>query len=415
MSEIFLHPEQQESQFLPIKEEEELLSLHMKEEEEDDITRFSVTFGPMMSEEDEDKCQQSENRRTQLPSSSSSQHMVTEGDGDHCGGSQADKLSAPLSDCDNITSDDDDDDVGEHAEYGTTCHSGNKHVKCSQCEKTFSSKWGLKVHTRTHTGEKPFACSICGKRFFVKERLRMHTRTHTGEKPFACTVCGQRFSVKTHLTTHERTHTGEKPFACFVCGQRFSVNNSLIMHTRTHTGEKPFACSKPFILHTRTHTGEKPFVCSVCGQRFSVNGSTDGSLVIGLECAGVVEEPFGETKLCSTVLSLSSSTVPVLRAWSVTAGNSTLSKSIVAFSKTDSEPQEGVQADKPVGGASSGAEQGVAFSDVFLISPTEVSFKLGCKPVDSAATSDERTVDVGACSLIKDEALSGGTTPDSFA
>nr|XP_061779327.1 sporozoite surface protein 2-like [Nerophis lumbriciformis] len=95
-------------------EEEDPLSSHIKEEEEErsisqqgeylegleevDVTKMPVTGVPVKSEDDEVKGESEEKREAEPPSSSSTQHMTTEADGDHCGGSQADKILAPLSD-----------------------------------------------------------------------------------------------------------------------------------------------------------------------------------------------------------------------------------------------------------------------------------------------------------------------------
>ncbi|XP_061536248.1 zinc finger protein 260-like isoform X2 [Phycodurus eques] len=274
-----LRTEWQEPKPPHIKEEEEPI-LIKKEEEEEDITKFPQTGVPLKGE---DEGQSEESRGAEPPSSSSTHHMRTEAERDHCGGSQADGLLAPLSDSDDMSHPPhtDENHHDKQSESAIICHTDNKRWKCSQCGKTFAYISSLKQHVRIHTGEKPFACSVCSKRFTQKGYLKKHTKSHIGEKPFSCTVCGQRFSVNESLKLHTRTHTGERPFSCSVCGQRFTQKGVLNRHTRTHTGEKPFSCSvcgqrfsvkDSLKLHTRTHTGEKPFPCSVCGQRFTQKG-----------------------------------------------------------------------------------------------------------------------------------------------
>ncbi|XP_077357765.1 uncharacterized protein LOC144004475 isoform X1 [Festucalex cinctus] len=304
----YICPEQQEPEHLYIKkedggkedakEEEEQLSPSIKKEEEPDhaCVKEEGKDPPFIKEEQEEKDVdmlpstavplKSEDGATEAsrgvepPTSSSCQQMTTEGDGDHCGGSQADGLLAPLSESDDAMSDALQDE--EEAESDRECHTDKKCWKCSLCRKTFARKEYLKKHMKIHTGDKPFGCTGCGKRFSWKVNLKQHTRTHTGEKPYACSVCRQRFSHMANLKLHTRTHTGEKPCACSVCGQRFSNKGNLKKHTRTHTGERPYACSvcgQRFSYkgnlkqHTRTHTGEKPYACSVCGQGFSQRGS----------------------------------------------------------------------------------------------------------------------------------------------
>ncbi|XP_061896933.1 gastrula zinc finger protein XlCGF48.2-like [Entelurus aequoreus] len=163
-----------------IKEEEEehSISQHVEGVEEVDVTKMPVTGVPVKSEDDEVKGESEEKR-----SSSSTQHMTTEADGDHCGGSQADKILAPLSDSEDTTSHSPDTD-DEHSKHDATCHTDNTHFTCSHCHNTFKYPSYLKRHMRTHTGEKPFSCSECGKSFVINGNLKVHMRTHTGEKPF---------------------------------------------------------------------------------------------------------------------------------------------------------------------------------------------------------------------------------------
>ncbi|KAL5233584.1 hypothetical protein ACI65C_000994 [Semiaphis heraclei] len=160
--------------------------------------------------------------------------------------------------------------------------SGNTHLQCDFCFKTFISKSKLYRHRRTHTGEKPYTCNVCGRSFTQQVNLIIHTRTHTGEKSYACKVCGRSFSQKGSLVVHFRIHSGEKPYACKVCGRSFSQKGSLVVHFRIHSGEKPYACKVcgrsfsqkgSLVVHFRIHSGERPFECGQCEKKFSTSSN----------------------------------------------------------------------------------------------------------------------------------------------
>ncbi|XP_061740877.1 gastrula zinc finger protein XlCGF57.1-like [Nerophis ophidion] len=274
------------------KEEEDSLTPHIKKEEvehsisqEGDhivgLVEFPVIGVPVKSEDHEVKGESEEMGGGEPPSSSSTQHMTREADGDHCGGSQADKLLAPLSDSEDTTSHSPDTDDEDSKDDGT-CHTNNNPLKCSNCDKTFKNRSLLKRHMRTHTGEKPFPCSICGKGFVHRHHLKAHNRIHTGEKPFICSICGKGFVESQSLKRHMRTHTGEKPFICSICGKGFVQTHNLKVHMTTHSGEKPFCCSicglyfsrkEHLKVHMRMHTGEKPLSCSTCGKGFALSNN----------------------------------------------------------------------------------------------------------------------------------------------
>ncbi|XP_054642153.1 zinc finger protein 37-like [Dunckerocampus dactyliophorus] len=312
----YIKAEEEEQQPPYVKEEELLIT----QKGEDPLARLLLTGVSVKTEAHEDKPLESsqlhhspseEKREAEPSSSSSTQHMTTEADGDHCGGSQADNLLAPLSDSDDITShsaeEDSDDSREPLSNKQSECskkktaqrfncsvcdkrfsfksnltrhmrtHTGERPFHCSDCGKSFNEKVALVIHMRTHTGEKPFTCSDCGKSFTRKKVMERHMTVHTGERPFSCSDCGKSFGERIAMVIHMRTHTGERPFSCSYCGKRFTQKSDMQSHVRIHTGEKPFTCSACFkrfsrkvnlVSHTRTHTGEKPFSCSNCGDTF---------------------------------------------------------------------------------------------------------------------------------------------------
>nr|XP_033817579.1 flt3-interacting zinc finger protein 1 [Geotrypetes seraphini]XP_033817580.1 flt3-interacting zinc finger protein 1 [Geotrypetes seraphini]XP_033817581.1 flt3-interacting zinc finger protein 1 [Geotrypetes seraphini] len=173
--------------------------------------------------------------------------------------------------------------------------------QCSECDKSFRFRSGLRRHFACHTQLKPFGCPHCSKNFKHSFNLANHIRCHTGERPFHCTQCPKRFRDSTSLLTHQVVHTGEKPYICHVCQLRFSLRNSLrrhlskqhqIVQQATPYQEKakvpsgavsagrlgPYgcgACSRYFQQpselrrHWLVHSGAKPFKCPECERNFN--------------------------------------------------------------------------------------------------------------------------------------------------
>ncbi|XP_061742739.1 major centromere autoantigen B-like isoform X2 [Nerophis ophidion] len=129
--------EEEEPQSPRVKEEEEEHSISQEEfdrPEGDHVIRVIVK-----SEDGEVKGESEERKEAEPPSSSS-----TEADEDHCGGSQADKLLAPLSDSEDTTSHSPDTD-DEDSKDDKTRHADNTHFTCSLCDKNFNQHYNLKV------------------------------------------------------------------------------------------------------------------------------------------------------------------------------------------------------------------------------------------------------------------------------
>ncbi|KAG8127440.1 hypothetical protein E2320_014360, partial [Naja naja] len=187
-------------------------------------------------------------------------------------------------------------------------HMGEKHHKCSVCEKSFTWKASLVMHQRTHL-EKQYKCP--------EYTLLKHQRTHL-EKQYKCPECEQTFTQKGSLLKHQRTHleeqykcpeylqvrmnnphrrktlqlyNGVEDFGqrslqrnqgrlskCSQCGKSFAHRSLLLIHRKLHTGSGSHLCflcgnSFPgiwsFAKHLRSHPGVKPYKCGQCGERFA--------------------------------------------------------------------------------------------------------------------------------------------------
>ncbi|KAM6946703.1 uncharacterized protein PEZ65_000460 [Lycodopsis pacificus] len=205
--------EQEDPEPPHIKEEQEELCTSQEGEQLQGLEEADVKFSftPVKSEDEEEEAQSSQLHQRQT------KQMGTEADGEDCGGPEPDRNfdpdRHPEPDTDEKTGDSSDTDEGGDGKKtrepqsglnyvkpdevsDSRCSAGEKHFRCSECEKTFGKSHNLKRHMRIHTGEKPFSCSVCKKSFYHHSHLQYHMRTHTGEKPFSCS----RFGLSTRYT-----------------------------------------------------------------------------------------------------------------------------------------------------------------------------------------------------------------------
>jgi uncharacterized Zn-finger protein len=138
-------------------------------------------------------------------------------------------------------------------------HKNLAHVKrfgCQfeSCNKVFSEKTRLLIHSRIHSGEKPYVCEDCGFSCAQKDNLRLHKQfKHPAagrpEKKFVCPICPASFLTKSNLSRHSISHTDSAQCVCETCGKAFKDPAALRQHTFSHAGAE--------------------FPCGQCDQRFA--------------------------------------------------------------------------------------------------------------------------------------------------
>jgi len=105
-------------------------------------------------------------------------------------------------------------------------------LKCSNCSSRFPSKKRLIKHHKSHE----LKCSTCGKLFQSSRKLLRHIRIHT--KKFLCALCQRRFSTRYSLKLHTKAHKGTRPYICGVCSCSFSKPVGLSGHMKMHSAFK---------------------------------------------------------------------------------------------------------------------------------------------------------------------------------
>ncbi|ESN95789.1 hypothetical protein HELRODRAFT_114581 [Helobdella robusta] len=116
--------------------------------------------------------------------------------------------------------------------------------KCSHCPRKFTHLSTL-IHHLKNLHNAIGVDELLKERSELKMKLRSEALTRD-PKPWKCPHCEKEFSHKSLLSIHSRVHSKLKPFVCPVCAARFTQLGSLKSHIScVHFGEKS---------HTRKNT-----------------------------------------------------------------------------------------------------------------------------------------------------------------
>ena len=120
--------------------------------------------------------------------------------------------------------------------------------ECNYCEEKFVTRAACAGHKmRQHKSMfSGYPCSDCSESFHNRRRLYLHINQVHKNITFNCTQCDKTFPVKEGLKQHMmKVHgKGNLKRQCEICKSWYANREQLVIHIRSkHTGEKPYKCN----------------------------------------------------------------------------------------------------------------------------------------------------------------------------
>lgn len=134
-------------------------------------------------------------------------------------------------------------------------HGGKTPFKCPDCDDEFSESNYFLEHYQIHLHnkfndpsnfekskltapkaeiKKPLKCTACNKGFTSENNYKRHTQKFHVIRIYNCKECNVKFRLFLSLITHMRSHGGKTPFKCPECNEEFSESNNLLKHFKNH-------------------------------------------------------------------------------------------------------------------------------------------------------------------------------------
>ena len=174
-------------------------------------------------------------------------------------------------------------------------HKRNMKKWCTLCNKGFRGNYELREHTKVAHGDHSFNCSECDKKFKSKNGVKYHQRrAHTKKinvKTHCCEECDIQFLTKQAHDDHQRLQHKSPKLKCDLCKTLFVYHASYNRHKSKCKGSKSSVrmyvcrnykygtCNKRYKLkkyareHFETCHNAKKYFCKKCKREYRYRSS----------------------------------------------------------------------------------------------------------------------------------------------